>query len=633
MPIALANPDRVARMAAADVFEPPPPVDFAAWASDNIVFGDNDPFPGRWNPELFPFFTEIFRALSPDDTCRIVTIRKSAQVGGTILATVFTCGSMVMDPCHLLFVHPTDDNGRRWSKMKLKPMLRNTAALARIFPERARDAVDSVMYKETEDGRGVIQISGANSPASLSQVTMRRQVQDDLSKWETNAAGDPETQADNRSRAHEFAKILKISTPLVSPGCRISRNFLAGSQEEFHVPCPHCGHRHTLGWENFVANIDPEAPEKSCFTCPECGCEIREHHRPAMLRAGEWRAANPKAKRQHRSFYIWSAYSLLQSFETIAREWLKAKGDPASEQTCLNDTAGIAYEADGEAESWEALRDRAAASDYPRGRVPAGALVLTLGMDCQVDRVEWQLVGWGREKRRFVVDCGVVPGHISEPRTRELLGGILDATWPSACCRARTLDLAAIDGNAWTEDVFEFVRRRPASQIIMVRGVGSETAPLLVKVKRETNRQGKKVKYGQRFFNFAASVLKMALYRNSRKTDPEATGYIAFPRGLEDEYFRQLCAEKRVEQRGRDGFPVWKWVKDPTQPNEMLDTMNQAEVAAIRFGIRAFQEAKWDALEAEREMPVDSPQLAKPVAAPTPAPPPAPAKKKRQTWF
>ena len=47
-------------------------------------------------------------------------------------------------------------------------------------------------------------------------------VEDDLSKWEPNAAGDPETQADNRARAIEFAKILKISTPLVLPGCKIT---------------------------------------------------------------------------------------------------------------------------------------------------------------------------------------------------------------------------------------------------------------------------------------------------------------------------------------------------------------------------------------------------------------------------
>jgi phage terminase large subunit GpA-like protein len=78
------------------------------------------------------------------------------------------------------------------------------------------------MFKERADYRGSLLISGANSAASLSQVSMRRQVQDDLAKWVPNSAGDPEGQADSRSSAFDFAKILKISTPLVVPGCRIT---------------------------------------------------------------------------------------------------------------------------------------------------------------------------------------------------------------------------------------------------------------------------------------------------------------------------------------------------------------------------------------------------------------------------
>ena len=73
-----------------------------------------------------------------------------------------------------------------------------------------------------------------------------------------------------------------------------------------------------------------------------------------------------RAQREHRSFWIWSAYSYLQSFERIAREWLRAKGDPEAEKTFLNDTAGQAYKAASEAPSWEKLRDRAAQSDYAR---------------------------------------------------------------------------------------------------------------------------------------------------------------------------------------------------------------------------------------------------------------------------
>jgi phage terminase large subunit GpA-like protein len=232
MCIQIANAEVLAMEAAARVFEPPPVVDYLEWAKDNIVFSEREsPFPGPFNVERFPHVAPILAALSPEDPCRVVTLAGSAQIGKTVIANIFLGGSMAMDPCDFLVVHPTDDNASRWSKLKLSLMLKGTASLRGLFPEKSRDGSNSVLLKEHRDGLGAILISGANSPSSLSQVTMRRQVQDDLSKWDMNAAGDPESQADSRSRAHEFAKILKASTPLVLPGCRITKSFESGSQE------------------------------------------------------------------------------------------------------------------------------------------------------------------------------------------------------------------------------------------------------------------------------------------------------------------------------------------------------------------------------------------------------------------
>ncbi len=639
MIVETANAEHVALVVIADVMTPPPTVDYLSWAERNIVFsGRESPFPGPYNRTLFPYFDEILRALGPGDPCRIVTLKKSAQLGGTVLANIFVGGSIDMDPGDVLYVHPTESNAQRWSKMKLAPMLKGTPALARLFPMRSRDGLDSVLYKERVDGRGAIQISGANSPASLSQVTMKRQVQDDLAKWEMNNAGDPETQADSRSRAHEFAKILKVSTPLVEPGCRITDNYSKGSQERLFLPCPHCDHFQVLEWENMLAVLDDEKPEDAHFTCIECGCEIREHHRSAMLPRGEWRAENPGARREHRSFDLWSAFSYLQSFERIAREWISARGDPSSEQTFFNDTLGRAYKTLGEAPSWETLRDRAANSDYPRGRVPEGALVLTLGIDCQGDRVEWQLVGWGRDKRRWIIEYGVIPGHISEDRCRTSLDGLLAQQWPNAYGHRLSADLAAIDGNAYTEDVWEWAKRWPTNRVIMVRGVGSESAPLIQRVKRERNSKGKLVRYSRRFYNFATSVLKMALYRQLPKTDPAARGHVGLPMGLEDEFYRQLTAESRRPKKNKTGFTVYEWVKDPGQPNEGLDTHLQAEAASIHLGLRTLPDAIWDRYEAERAVPAPEAQLdiedtlfsvpVEPDAPKTSAPPPTAAKQK-----
>lgn len=590
----------------ADILDPPPPVDYLTWAEENIEFSERESeFAGPYNRQRFRYFDEILRALSPDDPCRIATLSKSAQLGGTVLANIFTGGSMDMDPGDFLYVHPTEENARRWSRMKLQPMLKGTSALRRIFPMKARDGQDSVFYKERRDGRGAILISGANSPASLSQVSMSRQVQDDLAKWDMNSAGDPENQADSRSQGREFAKIFKISTPMVIPGCRITISFEAGSQEFPFVPCPHCGFMQVLEWENMLQNLDEEHPERAHFTCqgPDCGGAIEDHHRADIIPRVEWRASNPKMKRFHRSFYLWSAYSPLQSFERIARSWLAAKGDPPKEQTFWNDVVGKAYRILGESPPWEDIRDRAAESDYAHGSIPAGFPLLTCGVDCQGDRVEWQVVAWGPNKRRAIVEYGVYNGHISDEQCQARLNGLLKQGFRNAYGRKIEIDLLAIDGNAYTEDVWDWTRRHPASRVIMVRGVHPESAPLLAQVKKERNRRGKIVRYSKRFFNFASSVLKMGLYRNLRKTDPEERGFIALPKGLDDEFYRQLTAESRKAQKAKSGFTRYLWVKDPNQANEGLDTHLQAEAASIRLGVRNLPDAEWDRFMAERECP------------------------------
>jgi phage terminase large subunit GpA-like protein len=413
----LANAERLGLESIAAALKPAPPIDYLAFAEQHVTFTDG-PFQGGYNRALFPFFDAVLGALSPEDSCRFVTLMSSAQVGKTSLANIFALGALTMGKGSFLYVHPTTDNAIRWSKMKLSPLMRSTAVVRENFPQRVNDSQASVLYKERRDGLARLLITGANSPASLSQVTIDNQVQDDVSKYELNAAGDPEAQADSRSRAIPDAKIFKISTPLIIPGCRITRDFLDGSQENPYVPCVHCGQYQILEWDNFLVQLDAARPERACFSCVSCGGIIQEHHRPAMLKSFEWRPHNPQAMREHRSFWIWSAYSLLQSWEQIAREWLKARGDPASEKTFWNDVLGKAYETCGNGRPWEELAARAKQSDYERGTVPKGGLLLMLGVDCQVDRIEWQAVAFGREYKRYVVDYGTIPKHIAEPTAR-----------------------------------------------------------------------------------------------------------------------------------------------------------------------------------------------------------------------
>lgn len=598
----LANPERMAQEVMAEALEPPPPVDFRAWAISNVRFGAESPIPGPYNPDLFPFFDRILEVLGPEHPARTVVLQKSAQIGGTVLAQIFIGGSLDLDPKLVLYSHPTTDNASRWVKQKWRPFLRQTSSLTRLFPATtSRDGSNSLLYQERIDGRGAIQISGANSEASLSMISPVLQVQDDLSKWEMNNAGDPESQADTRSKAFDWAKIFKISTPLIKAGCRISRAYKESTQERFQVPCPQCGHRHSLEWENFVTSIDPEKPGAAHFTCPKNGCIIEQHDLRDILRQGEWVARNPGAEVV--GFYLWSAYSLLESWKRIALTWLAAKGDAAKEQAFFNDYLGLPYEAAGESPPWEEIKAQADEDGHERGVIPPGGLLLSMGIDCQADRVEWHLRTHGSEVRAWTIDYGVIEGHISSTETRAALDRLMVRDWPDTFGNRRAPATVAIDGNAWTDDVFDWARRYPASRVMMVRGVSPDTAPFLAKVKRERSNEGRLLRYARRFWNIGVSPMKSALYKNLTKRDPQARGFNGFPRGMEEEFYIQLCSERRTPIKRRDGGVDYRWMKIPNVRNEVLDTALYADAGAIRQGWRSLTAEQWDALAAVIEKP------------------------------
>jgi phage terminase large subunit GpA-like protein len=219
-----------------------------------------------------------------------------------------------------------------------------------------------------------------------------------------------------------------------------------------------------LEWENMLAGLDPAHPEDAHFTCIECGCVIEERHRPQMLAGFEWWAHNAGAERNHRSLL-----------------------------TAMRGEVG---------RPWEELKARAAKTPYQRGQVPQGALVLTLGIDCQFDRIEWVLLGHGRQYRRYVVDYGVIGKHIAEPDCQRNLDLLLDRKWPNHRGRPMSISLAAIDANYSTDDVLAYARRYAPSKLIAVRGAIGDGAPRIARVRRErTEKKGTMLMKSGRFFN------------------------------------------------------------------------------------------------------------------------------------
>lgn len=648
----LASAAFVAARSAAAAFAPPPPPDLAAWAARNIVFDERSPLPGAFDIARFPFLAEILECLSPEHPCREVTLRGDAQWGKTSSVIHPALGAWFeYGPLDALVVHPTGSAAKEWVRRKWMPLRRQAPALRAMFGLDGGDKTDTLFDQESIDRSRSLKTTSAGSPSDLTGSSRKLVIMDDLAKFEAGPMGDPEFMAESRAAGYEDAKILRASTAMLKGTCRITRAFERGDQRWFHMPCPHCGEAGPLTWETFLPSIDPANPRAAHFTCERCGGVIEQKHKEAMVAAGRWVPHNPKG--DHPSFHLWGrACAPQRDWASIAVDYLKAFGltrkdegedlaalttaqDAKPEQVFFNDVLGLPYEQASSAPPWEEIRNRVEGADpadqLPLGRIPAGAGMLTAGVDCQDDRIEVHVKAFGRDLRCWTIDYRVIPHHISTVEGREALDRLLKAEWKTAHGRGFALGMMAIDGGAYTDDVWDWAKRWPWSRVIIVKGARSQTGPAYQLMRFERKADGAAKKRQKRGYMINVSMMKAEFYSALRVEDPQARKYCGFATGLGDEFYRQITAEKKETARLPSGIVESRWaLVEPTRRNEALDTEGYARIAALRLGWRAHTDAKWDELEALWGAPLltDQPDLFVPAAdapdAPRPAPKPKP---------
>lgn len=627
----LADARRVALETYAAAIEPPPPIDIPQWTERHVEFGSESPFPGPFSFDRFPFFRRPLEVLSPDHPASTVAMVKSAQIGGTVLAQVAILSVLDLAPVHLLYVHPNSSNAKKWMRRKLRPMVKGSTALSMLMKPDGAKTGNNALYWERADEAGSVQLASADSPNDLSMASYPYQVQDDISKWvQDNGAGDPQSQADSRTSAFlKFGgKIFKTSTPLIWPGCRITKDFKSGTRERYHVACPHCDGLQPLLWQNMLdSTTDADDPH---FQCVHCNKRLEERHLPLMIdpaRGAKWVAENPAAESHCVSFHLWAAYTSLKGWRDIYRAWEKAKGDPRSEQVFMNDWAGEAYISVATAPEWETLRDRAAEAGWQRGIIPPRHPVLTVGVDCQEDRIECHVVAWGSQFRRHAVDYFVIDEPITDQGGREQLAAVLSREWHDVWGNARKLDMMAVDANAYTNDVHDWHRKTKSGRVILVRGRAGDAMAPLERVRWERQANGQLKRSSKKWYNVGVSPLKTSFYAQLKKTDPLDLGYVGFASDLGDAYFEGLTSEVRKEVK-RNGSLAWQWEVLRGKRNEPLDTMNYAYAAAYKCRAFVMSDIEWEKLIAARDVEsVDlftrpaPPPPSKPRPKPTPPPP------------
>ncbi len=576
--------------------------------------------PGRYRTERTPYMRAIMDALSPGDPTQRVVFMKAAQVGATEAGNNWIGFVMHHAPGPMLAVQPTVELAKRNSRQRIDPLIEESPALKeRVRPARARDSGNTQLSKDFPGG--VLVMTGANSAVGLRSMPARYVFLDEVDAYPASAdeEGDPVGLAEARSLtfAHR-RKVLLVSTPTIRGVSRIEREYEASDQRRFFVPCPHCDAMQWLRFERL--RWEKGKPETAAYHCDACDERIEEHHKPAMLAAGEWRATAEARDARTVGFHLSALYSPpgWKSWADIARDKEAAAGSDEAERVFRNTVLGETWIETGDAPDWQRIAERR--EDWPASTVPDKGLFLTAGADVQKDRIEVDVWAWGRGLESWLVDHVVIEGGPAQPEAWEALTDLLGRSWRHAGGADLGLARLAIDTGYETAAVYGWARSVGFAQVAPVKGLEgfNRASPVSGPTFVDATAGGKRLRRGARLWTVATSTFKAETYRFLRLARPTAEeledgaafapGTVHLPGWADIEWLRQLTAEQLVTVRNRRGFAKLEWQKI-RERNEALDCRVYARAAAWIAGADRWPEATWADLEAQLGVPsgMDSP--------------------------
>ena len=479
---------------------------------------------------------------------------------------------MTDDPRQILVILPDQHLRRVFSLKKLGTMLRDTPCLQGLVQDnKARESENTIESKQFPGGGISILISSSgNNLRSWSGPIV---ICDEFDAWvrSANKQGDPFALALDRQQTFSRRKTFVTSTPLLKESSQIEPMYEKGTREQWFYACPSCGGFQPVAFDDrFIRpeQVDGSYPDSAAFsyTCQYCGCL----HAEAEWKAAEarWIARNPGA--EYRSFHTSAMTSLLTSWRAIQHRFELAmealqNGDPEKYKTFVNTIRGETYEEKGETlpENHFTRLDNPQRHWY-HADVPAGVKILTLAVDTQDDRCEFEICGWGNGQESWGIQYGVIYGHPDDVELMRTLDDLRAKIWTREDGAQLGISRMVWDAMGhYPDQVYAYTREREPD-VFAVRGGSEWHAPVV-------GRQGMVDRDGIKTPIYALGTIaaKDALY-NRLKVAHVGPGFCHWPmdgtladgitpRLYDEHYFAMLTAEKRV-QRIAKGVKYYAWV-------------------------------------------------------------------------
>ena len=590
------------------MFEPPKKQTVSEWADANrVLVSDSSAEPGKWKTDRAPYQREIMDCFTQPGIWQIV-IMASAQVGKSEIELNMMGEAIDNDPGPMLYVQPTDKVAEDYSKRRIAPMIAACKPLnEKVFKARSRDAANTITMKTFPGGS--LAIIGANAPADLASKPVRYIFLDEIDRFPRSAGteGDPIALAEKRTETFRHnRKIVKTSTPTIKGRSQIERSYMSGTQEEWHTECPYCHTYSYIKFDDIVFDKEEftsESGEKDWhvtdvrWKCPICKREIPEHKTKRC--PAKWVSRNPKAlKNGIRSFRLNAFMSPWSDWRDICHQFLKAQDDPELLKVFKNTVLGEVWEQHVKSGLSETLYDR---REHYDAEIPTGVLVLTMGVDTQDNRLEYEVVGWDRNAQSWGIERGIIPGRADAPGVWKEIDSLLDKEWELKNGMRMKILASFIDsGGHFTQEVYRECAKRQSKRIWAIKGEAGEGKQYCRPMKRNPDRTE-----GMKFIISVDEGKSGIMYEAG--VDEPGPNYMHFPidyrRGYDEEYFKGLISEQMVVHR-RGGKTVIAWEK-VHERNEPLDCRNYAR-AAYRFFNWRFDDLERVLSGAEEEPKVET---------------------------
>jgi phage terminase large subunit GpA-like protein len=533
-----------------------------------------------------------------------------------------------LDPCPMLLLQPKEAAAEQFSKERITPMVRATPVLKKLIgTAKTRNADETILFKSFPGG--FLALAGAGSPDNLARRPIRVLLCDEVDKYPVTREGDPITLAEERTATFGVNWLsLRVCSPTVEDESRIDGSYKESDQRRASVVCPHCQHRQFLDffkhvqWEKDAHGT--HKAETARIYCESCGAAWSEgerlralattrHHqtRPffccdelqmpleayerswrgletdtalpdPVLQIWDWwfgpRHAVYRAKcrhclrwavpNHHAGFQAGKLFSPWQKDRPAdqAAKWLAAQGEEGKKQAWWNTQAGLPYRAHGgKVLVLERLAQR---GERWAAEVPHGVAVLTVGADVQPDRVELEVVGWGRNEESWSIAYVVFEGDANTDEVWDQVDAYLKRTFYRDDGKPFVISGTCIDtGGANTQKVYEFCKARLGRKIWGIKGESAQNGMRnpVWPTKRPLSRTKATYRPIVIGVNSAKDVVRARL-----AIEAAGPGYMHVDTDRDINWYSQLLAE-RLDTRETAGRKYKVWVPLLGRRNEALD--------------------------------------------------------------